>query len=236
MEKQQRWILIGGCGLAFGAAFANVGVFIQTGTSVSHLSGDISRLSINVAQVSTGVLQDLIMVGSAAVAFILGAVYAGLFIHRLSIDFSRPYGRTISLIGSLFLISGLLLVRHPWMATVIAAFACGLQNALATQYRGIILRTTHVTGLLTDFGSTLGMRLRGHVIPLWKIAVPALLAASFFLGGIVASLCKFWTPYEPILVAGIAYLLGGFSWTLFKHVIRRDLFGINSGSRNPTDA
>jgi|GEM_PF-5134493 len=39
--------------------------------------------------------------------------------------------------------------------------ACGFQNALATHY-GLVLRTTHVTGLLTDLGTNLGMRLRGH--------------------------------------------------------------------------
>lgn len=224
MDKQQLWILAGGCGLAFGAAFANVGAFLQTGTSVSHLTGDISRLSINLTQLPSGLWREFFLVGAAAAGFILGAVYAGFFIHHLSIDFTRPYGRTVSLIGSLFLVSGLLLPRYPWAGVFLSAFGCGMQNALATQYRGIILRTTHVTGLLTDFGATLGMRLRGHNIPGWKISVPALLATFFFLGGIGASLCEIFTPWQPILVAGIAYVMGGTSWTLYKHVIRPHIF------------
>lgn len=41
--------MAGGCCLAFGAAFANVGVVLKTGVSVSHLTGDISRLSMDLS-------------------------------------------------------------------------------------------------------------------------------------------------------------------------------------------
>ena len=36
------------------------------------------------------------------------------------------------------------------------AGACGLQNAMCTSHFGAIVRTTHVTGTVTDIGSTLG--------------------------------------------------------------------------------
>lgn len=48
-EYIRKIILGGGCCLAFGGAFANVGVVLETGGSVSHLTGDISRLSMELS-------------------------------------------------------------------------------------------------------------------------------------------------------------------------------------------
>ena len=42
-----------------------------------------------------------------------------------------------------------------------AAFACGLQNALTTSYSGAVVRTTHLSGIITDIGNVLGMACRG---------------------------------------------------------------------------
>ncbi len=63
-----------------------------------------------------------------------------------------------------------------------AASASGLQNALATTYRGVILRTTHVTGIATDFGQAVGMRIAGHQIQPWKIWLYLFLFVSFLIG------------------------------------------------------
>ena len=94
---------------------------------------------------------------------------------------------TVAGIGAILLSAQAVMDRHPVPAIGAAAFACGMQNGLAARFRGIVLRTTHVTGLVTDFGTTLGMRLRGFAIPGWKIAVPALLTAAFFAGGALDS-------------------------------------------------
>jgi len=45
--------------------------------------------------------------------------------------------------------------RHQ-LAACFAAAACGLQNAMCTSHFGAIVRTTHVTGTVTDIGSTSG--------------------------------------------------------------------------------
>lgn len=217
-------ILTGGCGLAFGAAFANAGLLLQTGTSVSHLTGDISRISIDLARNSPEMLPELLRVLAAAMAFAFGALISGLLIHQPDLDFARPYGRTVSGIGALFVISHYFIEGSPVPAIALAAFACGIQNSLATRYRGIILRTTHLTGLITDFGNQLGMRLRGIRVPLWKLAVPGLLTASFVFGGAAAALVFYGTDADPVFLAGIAYLLAGVIWTLAKHIFFRDCF------------
>lgn len=220
----QQVILAGGCCLAFGAAFANIGLLLRTGTSVSHLTGDISKLSIDLVRSSPEVMAELGRVSVAAFAFFVGAFVAGLLIHHPTLDFARPYGRTVTGIGVLFVLSWYVVAGSPGLAIGLAAFGCGIQNSLASRYRGIILRTTHLTGMITDFGITLGMRVRGFDIPRWKIAVPGLLTAAFIAGGILAAALHFLAGRDPILVAGIAYISAGLIWTVVKHVWLRDRF------------
>jgi len=222
--RLQPIILGGGCCLAFGAAFANTGLLLSTGTSVSHLTGDISKLSIDLVRSSLEVMAELLRVSTAAFAFFVGAFFAGLLIHHPTLDFARPYGRTVTGIGALFVLSYLLIPTVPVLAISLSAFGCGIQNSLATRYRGIILRTTHLTGLITDFGITLGMRARGFDVPRWKIAVPGLLTAAFVLGGVLSAALYFWAGEDPILYAGVAYIFAGLIWTVAKHWLFRDYF------------
>lgn len=217
--RTQRFILAGGCCLAFGAAFTNIGVVIKTGTSVSHLTGDISKLSMELFQLTPTIVSDAIQVTTAAASFFMGSFVSGLLIHHPSLDFARPYGRTLTGIGLLFLTSGLLITRFPVTGIAFAAFGCGLQNALATRYREIVLRTTHLTGLITDLGLTLGMRVRGFSIPKWKVLVPALLTASFFLGGASASAFFIFSRFDTLLIAGVSYVVSGIGWTILKRAI-----------------
>lgn len=218
MRKQQI-VLVGGCCLAFGAAFANTGLLLRTGTSVSHLTGDISKLSIDLVRSSPEVLSELLRVGAAALAFLFGAIFSGLVIHHPTLDFARPYGRTVTGIGLLFVVAHFLIPYSPVAGITLSAFGCGIQNSLANQYRGIILRTTHLTGLITDLGISIGMRARGFDVPMWRITVPALLTGSFVLGGVVASSLHLLAAVDSILVAGCAYLAAGAIWTLMKHLI-----------------
>lgn len=214
-----RVLIFGGCTLAFGAAFANTGLVLHTGTSVSHLTGDISRFTIGLAHWSPEAMADVLSVATAACSFLLGALLAGFAVHHPSIDYSRPYGRSITGIGLLFIIASFAVHRWAAVGIGLAAFGCGLQNALATHYRGVVLRTTHLTGMFTDFGTSLGMRLRGHDIPLWKIAIPFLLMLSFFAGGLSAAISEL-LGFDAILSAGIAYTFAGLAWSIWKRSSR----------------
>ncbi len=214
--KTHKLILSGGCGLSFGAAFANTGLVLHTGTSVSHLTGDIARMTMNIARWSPSMVPDLWRVGVAATGFFLGAVLAGFVIHHPTLNISRPYGRTITGIGVLLLIAFFSVGRIPLLSIGLAALGCGIQNSLATHYRGIVLRTTHLTGMMTDFGVTLGMRMRGYDVPAWKIRVPFFLIVSFSLGGLLAASVHY-AGFDAICLAGIGYTFAGIGWSVWKH-------------------
>lgn len=216
-RAEPKWVVIGGCVLAFLSASVNAGFLIELGTSVGHLTGDVSKAAVDAVRGNREMTMMAIRLALAAMGFVGGAMTAGYFIHHPNLDLERPYGRSVVCIGVCLMGAHFVIHDIPWLAVGLAAFAFGLQNALATHYRGMVLRTTHLTGLLTDFGVNLGMKLKGHQIEVWKLLVPISLIVSFFTGAGFGSLLvlKWHLPFLP-LIAGV-YLTGGLGWTVFKH-------------------
>lgn len=58
---------------------------------------------------------------------------------------------------------------------------------MATTYSGAILRTTHLTGIITDLGSTLGHVLRGLKVDFPRLRLYAAVLSGFLLGGILGA-------------------------------------------------
>ena len=219
LEPQPKWVIAGGCCLAFLSAAVNAGFLIELGTSVSHLTGDVSRVAMEALRGNGSGASGALYLFVATVGFLLGATVSGYFIHHPTVEFSRPYGRAVTSIGTCLVLAHFTLGNWPVAAIGFGSFACGLQNALATHYRGMILRTTHVTGLLTDFGTNLGMRFKGHQIARWKLLVPMLLVLSFFGGALFGSILNRWQPLSFLLILGAIYIAVGIGWTCYKRLL-----------------
>lgn len=218
-QPQPKWVIAGGCGLAFLGAAVNACYLIQLGTSVSHLTGDVSKVAMNAVEGHVHISAAVIHLITAAVSFVLGASTAGYFIHHPSIEFSRPYGRSVTAIGLFLVGAHFSFASLPVLSIGLASFACGFQNALATHYRGMVLRTTHITGLLTDLGTNFGMKLKGHQIALWKLMVPTCLVLSFFCGAVFGSTLVILTHSPALLVLAGMYLAGGIGWSICKRIV-----------------
>ncbi len=200
--------LIAGCLLALLSAAVNACFLIKFGTSVSHLTGDVSKVAMNAAIGHGYLYAALWNLLSATTGFFLGATCAGYFVHHPTMEQSQPYHRATIMIG-LLLIVAYLFLPLPAISIGIAGVACGFQNALATHYRGMVLRTTHITGLLTDLGAAFGMCLKGHRIAAWKFAVPSLLVTCFFIGAAIGSFSYMRWEDQVILYAAFCYLALG---------------------------
>lgn len=222
-QPQPKWVIVGGCCLAFLGAAVNACYLIQLGTSVSHLTGDVSKVAMNAVEGHSRISAAAVHLIAAAVSFVLGASTAGFFIHHPNIEFSRPYGRSITAIGLCLVGAHFSFATLPVLSICLASFACGFQNALATHYRGMVLRTTHITGLLTDLGTNLGMKLKGHQIALWKLMVPTCLVLSFFCGAVLGSVLVIFMAGPALLILAVMYLAGGIGWSVFKRVTPLDL-------------
>ncbi|ASW00172.1 YoaK family protein [Paraburkholderia aromaticivorans] len=150
-----------GRSLAFVAGAANAGGFLAVGQYTSHMSGIVSSLADNLA---LGQI-DVVVAGlSSLLSFLVGAATSAILInwgHRkhLHSQFAVP----LMLEASLLLLFGLLgsnLEKHRVLfvpATVcLLCYVMGLQNAMITKISRAEIRTTHVTGLVTDIGIELG--------------------------------------------------------------------------------
>lgn len=217
MIKPSR-IVLGGCLLAFGASFLNTGFLLSTGASVSHLTGDIARLGSGLSPFGASEGRHIANVAMATVGFLLGATISGFLLHHPTLEISKPYGRALSTMGVCLVVAHFFYADFPLVAIGIASAVCGAQNALANRYRGVVLRTTHLTGLFTDFGIHLGMRLRGHQVEGWKLLIPVWITLSFLLGAVSSSVLILQGRTDWLLMAGGGYVLGGAVWSVYKRM------------------
>jgi uncharacterized membrane protein YoaK (UPF0700 family) len=193
-----------GCSLAFVAGAANAGGFLAVGQYTSHMSGIVASLSDNL------VLGQLVLVlagVSALLAFLLGAATSSVLIHwgRRHHTHSE-YAVPLMLEALLLLMFGVIganLEVHRWLyvpATVaLLCYVMGLQNAIITKISRAEIRTTHVTGLVTDIGIELGKlgywNRSGATHPVppvmgdrQKLRLLCALLGMFFLGGLAGAL------------------------------------------------
>ncbi|CAB3764684.1 YoaK family protein [Paraburkholderia solisilvae] len=150
-----------GRSLAFVAGAANAGGFLAVGQYTSHMSGVVSSLADNLA------LGDIALVVaglSSLVSFMAGAASSAILInwgrrHGLRSVYATP----LAIEAALLLCFGLLgsnLEHHRLfflpVTVCLLCFVMGLQNAMITKISRAEIRTTHMTGLVTDIGIELG--------------------------------------------------------------------------------
>jgi len=195
LDRQLAW------SLAFVAGAINAGGFLAVGTYTSHVTGSLSRAADElVLGRSRAALAALAMVAF----FLAGAFTTGLFVQlgtRL-----RLRGRyALALVFEagllcLFGLSGTTLAQHVELlvpaTVVLLCFLMGMHNAVVTHISSAVVRTTHMTGIVTDLGLELA-RLTVRHEPTGGSAEPArraqlslhaLVLLSFFLGGITGAL------------------------------------------------
>ncbi|WP_044041196.1 YoaK family protein [Caballeronia insecticola] len=150
-----------GCTLCFVAGAANAGGFLAVGQYTSHMSGLVSSISDNAVLGQTTLV---LSAGCAVTAFILGAATSAILINWGRQRLARSiYATPLLLEAALLLVFGLLgshLVTHRLLDTpltvALLCYVMGLQNAMITKISKAEIRTTHVTGLITDIGIEIG--------------------------------------------------------------------------------
>jgi uncharacterized membrane protein YoaK (UPF0700 family) len=190
-----------GVTLSFVAGATNAGGFLAVGQYTSHMTGVLSFVadSLVLGQAT------LALAGLAALlAFTFGAMTTAWMVNwGLRRQLQSAYGRPLLLEAALLLVFGLVGTGIDFFAPLFApltvlvlCFIMGLQNAVITKISHSEIRTTHITGLLTDLGIELGKlfyinRLtREHLVEgnRKKIRLHMTLIASFFIGGLVGAL------------------------------------------------
>lgn len=186
ITKLPHWVEIGGFWLACIAGATNaIGLLGFRFQAVSHLTGTSTLLGASLAKFNFYESAHLLGI---ILSFVLGATIAGALLGSASLRLGRRYG--IALVLESLLLFGAtltLLWNHSILGHCLASIACGLQNGMVSTYSGAVVRTTHVTGLLTDLGTMLGNRFRGQAFNSRQAILYLLLVAGFIFGSSVGA-------------------------------------------------
>lgn len=179
-EAAALWIFA----LVFMAGALNAAGFFQFAQTLSHMTGNITKLGLTLTGVSPEPFWWFLLI---LLSFFLGATASGYAFPTHSRGQWRRCGLVLVVSGLLLLLSKLAFGLIPLRMCVLA-LVLGAQNGLALRYRGILTRTTHITGHLTDCGAALGRMIkarewRGDNLRAFLLHLCALL---FFLLGVLA--------------------------------------------------
>ncbi|MEO7159540.1 MAG: YoaK family protein [Polaromonas sp.] len=200
--------------LAFNAGAVNAGGFLVVAMYTSHMTGFASLLADNLV---LGNMTLVLGATGALLAFTVGAAVTAILVNGARQNGLRSeYALPLLLEAVLLLIFGLMgatLNRQTPFAVpltvLVLSFTMGLQNALVSKISSSQIRTTHMTGIVTDIGIELGKmlywnrlgsplesRVRANRI---KLRLLGTLLGAFVAGGVVGA-------------AGFKYV--GFIWVV----------------------
>ncbi|MEY3520097.1 MAG: hypothetical protein RLZZ177_812 [Pseudomonadota bacterium] len=207
--------------LTFVAGATNAGGFLAVGSYTSHMTGIVSSVADDL------VLGNITLALAGIVcllAFVAGAMCTAVVVNwglrqQLRSSYTLPH----------LLESGALLVFGLFGAAIAAwsqlfvpvtvvllCFIMGLQNAVITKISKAEIRTTHVTGLVTDLGIELGkllyMNRSQPGTPVranrQRLRVHLVLVLGFFLGGLMGALgFKYWGYITTVPLAALLWVL-----------------------------
>lgn len=177
------WVYVGAFALTTAAGVVNaVGVLDVHHRGLTHLTGLVSVAAVELTTRHDALGLSAVMVVGA---FFLGAVLAGALIRDARVHHTKRYA--LALLGVSALLGAALMARlsgRLW-AELLIAMAAGLQNALATSFSSAVVRTTHMTGIVTDLGINLGNML----VDRRRLEVPKLKLHLVLLGGFFTGSC-----------------------------------------------
>ncbi|SIQ89836.1 Uncharacterized membrane protein YoaK, UPF0700 family [Rhizobium sp. RU20A] len=213
--------------LAFVAGGINAGGFMAVHQYTSHMSGVVSSLADHL------VLGEwaLAFLGLASfIAFLAGAATSAILINwARQRDLRSQYA--IPLLWQALLLAAFAgssrfadvnLLGHAVLVIMLLCYVMGLQNAMITKLSGARIRTTHVTGMVTDIGIEIGKFVYRNgatatkpvIADRAKLLLLSTMVGHFFLGGICGAvlfaslgLAASFAFGLPLMVVGIFPLL-----------------------------
>lgn len=186
ISKLPKWVEYGAFILALTAGFVNgIGLLGFEQQAISHLSGTATLIGTDIIHNHPA---NLIHLLGILAGFFGGALLSGFILKDGTLSLGRRYDFLLLVEATLLLGAIYPMSQTAFYGLYLAAAACGIQNGLVTGYSGAIVRTTHITGIITDLGLMFGARLRGHPINQRKLVLFLVIASGFVFGGTVSAI------------------------------------------------
>ncbi len=214
-ERLATWVWVGASALALVAGMVNVvGYLGFEHQAITHLTGTTTLLG---AALASGNGQAAWQLAAMLFAFVAGAMLSGLLVQDSVLRLGRRYGVALAIEAVLLAAAVPLFTRGSFAGPVLAAAAIGLQNAMATTYSGAVIRTSHVSGMFTDLGITLGHALRGLPVARRRLWLCLVIIASFLAGGVLGALAFAAFDYRALYLPALLTGATGMSYVAWKH-------------------
>ena len=188
--------------LTFVAGATNAGGFLAVAQYTSHMTGIVSAMADHVVLGE----HELVLGGAGGlVSFLVGAACSAMMVNfarrrHLHSEYALP----LLLEACLLLLFGILGARLAAIegmfvpvTVMLLCFIMGLQNAVISKLSHAEIRTTHITGMVTDLGIELGKLVYWNLgtspgrpkvkDDRGRLRVLALMVAFFFVGGVVGA-------------------------------------------------
>lgn len=218
-SDQQNRVLAGY--LALVAGFVNASGFVVIGFFSSHITGLVGRLVDDTAAGRSA--------AAALAALLVFCFFVGAFVSSMVVEaraFRRPQYAYATLLLMEAIVLGAFVAANALVAddagartrdeeATLLCFAMGMQNSLVTRLSGAVVRTTHLTGIVTDLGIEAARWFRYY-----RGTVGARAGVRLTVGSGAVE-----RPHGPktMLLATIflAFLVGGTSGVLLAHHFER---------------
>ncbi|PZO05537.1 MAG: DUF1275 domain-containing protein [Lysobacteraceae bacterium] len=209
------WVWAGAAALACVAGMVNVvGYLGFEHQAITHLTGTTSLLGAALAQ---GNLRSILQLAGMLLAFVLGAVLSGLLIKDSVLQLGRRYGVALAFESALLFLAVALFQQGSFLGPLLAAVAIGLQNAMATTYSGAIIRTSHVSGMFTDLGISMGHALRGLPVDHRRLWLCLVIITAFLAGGVAGALLYAHWQYQALYLPAVLTGTTGIIYGVYRH-------------------
>eukprot|EP00929_Paragymnodinium_shiwhaense_P024016 TRINITY_DN1489_c0_g1_i1.p1 TRINITY_DN1489_c0_g1~~TRINITY_DN1489_c0_g1_i1.p1 ORF type:complete len:442 (+),score=87.95 TRINITY_DN1489_c0_g1_i1:94-1419(+) len=242
------YVLAAGVVLAGCAGFVNATAALTCGGFVSHVTGTTAKLGMaleghfDAAEDAERIYQMFLLVFS----FLIGALICGTLVARNEVHLGQSSYGVALMLTSLLLIASIEASRAEvpedwpeyaasnWIALYLQSAACGLQNGMCTAHFGAVVRTTHLTGLFTDCGLTLGrvinifIRVRCNkrncgpldwaefFVDIKKMMVFTLLFFGYVIGVCIGAECADILGVEALFIPASITGFGGIAYSILK--------------------
>ena len=213
-------MLIWICMLSFIGGYVDVYGLITVAFPLTHFTGSVAKLAMKGLEIRID--KEIFQLAVALFFFVFGNILAGLFIGERHFSLRKRYGLIFMILGT-----SIALIFHLFHGdksfAYLLSIAVGIQNGLFITYKGILVRTSHLTGALSDLGVYIGYLLRGKQVVTWKIFYYILSLLSFFFGGIISKVMYNLYGKESVYIVSLGYILIGASYLILRKKLERDV-------------
>ena len=192
-----------GIALCFVAGATNAGGFLAVHQYTSHMTGIVSSMADHLV---LGTFKVVLGGLGALLSFLAGAACSAVMVnyarrHGLQSEYAGPLLLEAALLIGFGMVGAQLAQLQGLFVPATVMLLCsimGLQNAVISKLSKAEIRTTHVTGIVTDIGIELGKLFYWNmgdgpaeqrvVANRERLKVLSLLLLAFFLGGVAGAI------------------------------------------------